>query len=174
MWKDQLTGISYTDTMGRVYVGEIEYDQVGNPTSYNSTGKKTWNFTWKHGRQLATAKSGNVEITNTYDVDGIRDSKTVKNLQNGTVTESVRHDYTTLGGKLVREAYGQTVIDYFYDQDGRPYKIVVKNGSETVATGYFVLNLQGDVIAIVDDAGVVAVEYEYDAWGKEISVSNVR
>ena len=35
----------------------------------------------------------------------------------------------------------------------------------------FVLNLQGDVIAIVDSNGAVAVEYEYDAWGKEIGVS---
>ena len=33
------------------------------------------------------------------------------------------------------------------------------------------LNLQGDVIAIVDSNGAVAVEYEYDAWGKEIGVS---
>ena len=102
------------------------------------------------------------------------DSKTVRTLQNGTVTGSVRHDYTTLGGKIVRESYGANVIDYFYDNNGSPYKVVVKAGSASPVTGYFVLNLQGDVIAIVDDAGVVAVEYEYDAWGKEISVSNVR
>ena len=31
------------------------------------------------------------------------------------------------------------------------------------------LNLQGDVIAIVDSTGAVAVKYQYDAWGKEIS-----
>ena len=102
-------------------------------------------------------------------MDGIRDSKTVRTLQNGTVTGSVRHDYTTLGGKIVREAYDSTIIDYFYDNDGRPYKIIVKVGSASPVTGYFVLNLQGDVIGIIDGDGTVAVEYQYDAWGKEIS-----
>ena len=29
----------------------------------------------------------------------------------------------------------------------------------------YVLNLQGDVIAILDKDGAVAVEYEYDSWG---------
>ena len=92
-------------------------------------------------------------------MDGIRETKTV----NG-----VKHTYTYLGEKLARETYGSNVIDYFYDSDGRPYKFTVKEGSTTY-TGYFVLNLQGDVIAIIDSNGAVAVEYEYDAWGKEIS-----
>ena len=126
------------------------YDAVGNPLTYNN-GKKNWTFTWKHGRQLATATDGTTTITNTYDVDGIRDSKTVGN---------VKHTYTTLGGKIVREAYGTYTIDYFYDNDSRPYKMVVKNGTSTVCTGYFVLNLQGDVIAIVDSEGAVAVKYQ--------------
>ena len=80
-----------------------------------------------------------------------------------------KNSYTTLGGKIVREAYGANVIDYFYDNNGRPYKVVVKAGSASPVTGYFVLNLQGDVIGIIDSNGAVAVEYQYDAWGKEIS-----
>ena len=100
-----------------------------------------------------------VTITNTYDIDGIRETKTV----NG-----VTHAYTYLGDKLARETYGSAVIDYFYDSDGRPYKLVIKEGADTY-TGYFVLNLQGDVIAIIDSDGAVAVAYEYDPWGKEIS-----
>ena len=114
---------------------------------------------WKNGRQLSSATSGNTTITNTYDVDGIRETKTV----NGE-----KHTYTYLGEKLARETYGSNVIDYFYDSEGRPYKFTVKEGSTTY-TGYFVLNLQGDVIAIIDSDGAVAVEYEYDAWGKELS-----
>lgn len=158
-WKDQLSTISYRDTNGNVHNGNFSYDIVGNPLTYNN-GKNNWTFTWKHGRQLATATDGTTTITNTYDVDGIRDSKTVGN---------VKHTYTTLSGKIVREAYGENVIDYFYDQDGRPYKFVVKAGSASPVTGYFVLNLQGDVIAIIDATGAVVVEYQYNAWGKEIS-----
>ena len=168
IWKDQLTAMSYMDTEGEVHYRNFTYDEVGNPLAYD-TGKKGWNFTWKKGRQLATATSIDLSIINTYDVDGIRDSKTVRTLQNGTVTGSVRHDYTTLGGKIIREAYGANVIDYFYDNNGRPYKIVVKAGSTNPVTGYFVLILQGDVIGIIDSNGAVAVEYQYDAWGKEIS-----
>ena len=101
-----------------------------------------------------------MEITNTYDVDGIRDSKTV----NG-----VKHSYTTLGGKIVRETYGSYTVDYFYDQDGRPYKMVVQEAGKSYNyTGYFATNLQGDVIAILDYTGEIVVEYQYDAWGKEI------
>ena len=82
---------------------------------------------------------GDTTITNTYDVDGIRETKTV----NGVNT------YTYLGEKMAREIYGSNVIDYFYDSEGRPYKFAVKEGSTTY-TGYFVLNLQGNVIAIID------------------------
>ena len=80
----------------------------------------------------------------------------------------VIHNYTTLSDKIVREVYGTTTIDYLYDNDGRPYKLIIdENG--TTYTGYFVLNLQGDVIAIIDQNGTVAVQYKYDAWGKEVS-----
>ena len=157
-WLDLLTKVSYTDKNGTTTIRNLTYDIIGNPLSYFN-GKADWTFTWKNGRQLSTATNGSTSITNTYDVDGIRETKTV----NG-----VKHTYTYLGEKLARETYGSNVIDYFYDSDGRPYKLVIKEGT-TSYTGYFVLNLQGDVIAIIDSNGAVAVEYEYDAWGKEIS-----
>lgn len=156
-WLDLLTKVSYTDKNGTTATESLTYDIIGNPLSYFN-GKKNWTFTWKNGRQLSTATDGTITVTNTYDVDGLRETKTV----NG-----VKHTYTYLGEKLARETYGNNVIDYFYDADGRPYKFTVKEDSATY-TGYFVLNLQGDVIAIIDSDGTVAVEYEYDAWGKEI------
>ena len=156
-WLDLLTRVTFTNTSGTSTSGDITYDAIGNPLSYFN-GKKTWTFTWKNGRQLASAVSGNTTVTNTYDVDGIRESKTVG---------GVKHEYVTLDGKIVRESHGTTTIDYFYDNDGRPYKLVVdENGSK--CTGYFVLNQQGDTIALLNSNGTVVVEYEYDAWGKEI------
>ena len=89
-------------------------------------------------------------------MDGIRESKTV---------DGVEHRYVTLDGMVVRETYGNITIDYLYDNEGRPYKIVVdENG--TTYTGCFVLNQQGDVIALLDGSGNVVVEYSYDAWGR--------
>ena len=32
-------------------------------------------------------------------------------------------------------------------------------------------NLQGDIVGIVDNAGVLVVEYKYDAWGRKLSVT---
>ena len=54
---------------------------------------------------------------------------------------------------------GQT-LNFFYDREGRPAYFTY--GS---ATYYYVTNLQGDVIAILDSTGTVVVNYHYDAYG---------
>lgn len=36
---------------------------------------------------------------------------------------------------------------------------------------YYVTNLQGDVIAILDSTGATVVQYTYDAWGKVLSIT---
>ena len=46
--------------------------------------------------------------------------------------------------------------------------LVLDNGS-AAHVGYYMLNQQGDVIAILDETGGVAVKvvsYEYNAWGQ--------
>ena len=37
--------------------------------------------------------------------------------------------------------------------------------------GYFVLNQQGDVIAILNSQGSVAGSYQYNAWGKVLTAT---
>jgi len=44
---------------------------------------------------------------------------------------------------------------------------VVYNG----ATYYYILSLQGDVVAILDSSGVCVVEYTYDAWGRLLTTT---
>ncbi|MEG2267834.1 MAG: RHS repeat-associated core domain-containing protein [Acinetobacter sp.] len=84
----------------------------------------------------------------------MRTQKTV----NGVVT-----DYT-LHGKLVTGLkQGANSLHFFYDKDSRP-QMVAYNG--TLYT--YVHNLQGDIIAIVDNVGTKVVEYKYDVWGKPI------
>ena len=36
---------------------------------------------------------------------------------------------------------------------------------------YYITNLQGDVIAVLDSSGVYAAWYVYDTWGKELKRS---
>ena len=54
---------------------------------------------------------------------------------------------------------GQT-LNFFYDGAGRPAYFTYNN-----TTYYYVTNLQGDVIAILDSTGTVMVNYQYDAYG---------
>lgn len=156
-WKDQLTGVSYTDEDGDTVSRTLTYDAIGNPLTYYN-GNKNWTFTWVNGKRLVSASDGTNTITNTYDVDGKRSSKTV----NG-----VEHKYVVLGEKIVRETFGTVTVDYFYDNDGRPYKIRVNDGTNEYV-GYYVLNLQGDVIGIINSSGTVTVKYTYDAWGNQV------
>ena len=55
---------------------------------------------------------------------------------------------------------GGNELHFFYDAQNRP-AVVVYNG-----TAYaYVKNLQGDIVAILDENGNTVVSYGYDAWG---------
>ena len=147
-WKDKLTS----------YDGQaITYDEIGNPLSYRG-----YTLTWQNGRQLATLSGNGVTASYTYDVDGLRTSKTV----NG-----VKHEYYYVGNTLQYEKFGTTELWFFYDADGNPSGVRYKNGS-TTTDYYFVCNWRGDVIRIYDGAGTVVANYNYDAWGNVISVTD--
>ena len=69
-WKDLLTA----------YDGQsITYDEIGNPTSYYNGTR--WDFDWEKGRQLVSVESDDHVIEYTYDMVGIRDSKTVDGVE---------------------------------------------------------------------------------------------
>ena len=152
-WKDKLTA----------YDGcPIPYDEIGNPLGYNN-GKEWWSFRWSNGRQLASAMSENRIITYTYDMAGIRDSKTV---------DGITYRYDTLNGKVVRQTWTQNgkekVFDIIYDAGGQPYACVYEGYRY-----YYVLNQQGDVIQIVGYEGTVCAEYRYDAWGNVLEIGGM-
>lgn len=43
--------------------------------------------------------------------------------------------------------------------------------SGNTAEYYYVTNLRGDVVAIVDGTGATVVQYTYDAWGKVLTTT---
>ena len=103
------------------------------------------------------ANASGKTIVFSYNEDGSRASKTV----NGT-----RTDYIYNGSKVMRETSGGVAIDFIYDVDGRPFAMK-RNG----AYYYYILNLQGDVVMLVNASGATVASYEYDPYGKVISAT---
>ena len=88
-------------------------------------------------------------------------------------TETVTHEYLTQNGKVVREtittSMDTTTLDFFYDESGRPFAFNYTPEGSTPNTYYYILNLKGDVVQIIDEAGVMQAEYIYSPWGEIIS-----
>jgi len=93
----------------------INYDEIGNPLSYYNG--KSYTFTWKNGRQLATAAVNGDTLSFNYNDEGIRTSKTV----NGVV-----HTYHLSGADIIAEEWGNNLIVYLYDANGAPMGICYK------------------------------------------------
>ena len=145
-WKDKLT--AYGDT-------PITYDAIGNPLTY-----KGFTLTWQNGRQLASMQLMQMRIEFTYNVDGLRTSKKMTNVD-------LTHNYYYVGSRLQYETISDdTALWYFYDADGNPSGIRYKDNSGTVNDYYFVCNWRGDVIQIYNASGTLVGSYTYDAWGK--------
>ena len=79
---------------------------------------------------------------------------------NGTVT----YRYVYNGSQLTKMTKGSDTLYFSYDADGAPLTVTY-NGTQY----FYVTNLQGDVVAIVDSAGAQKVSYRYDAWGTPLS-----
>ena len=60
---------------------------------------------------------------------------------------------------------GDDVLNFYYDSGASV--LLTNNGT----TYYYITNLQGDVMSIVDGTGAVVAEYEYDPYGNIISAT---
>ena len=90
-------------------------------------------------------------------------------------TQTVTHEYLTQSGKVMRETVRTdgtvtSVLDFIYDESGKPFAMVDQLSAQP-KTYYYVLNLQGDVVKLVDVSGAEVASYEYDAWGNVLSQS---
>ena len=110
-----------------------------------------------HGSGGEPDKRRGKTFTYSYDHNGVRTSKTV----NGVV-----HTYHYASGKLLRETYGSNTLDFFYDASGMPFAV-----SHNGTVYYYITNLQGDVMQLVDANGATVASYEYDPYGTIISAT---
>ncbi|MFR1401862.1 MAG: RHS repeat domain-containing protein [Oscillospiraceae bacterium] len=156
-WPDLLTSVtSGSTTKDILYEGQTRTSDLpssGNPVTYYNG--KDYAFTWTKGRQLAKAVVDGKTVEYTYDMSGVRTSKTV----NGTT-----YNYTTLSGKVMRQQWDGKTLEFVYDDGNQPFAMIYNDGS-TSTLYYYVLNAQGDVIALLNSAGALVASYNYGAWG---------
>ena len=132
---------------------EVENDDLGNMLS--GRGRT---YTWEHGRELATVTKGSNEpYIYTYDANGMRISRT---------TDTSTYKYTYNGSQLTHMTVDTYTLHFTYDAAGTPMTLNI-NGN----TFYYVTNLQGDVVSILNTAGAEVVHYTYDAWGELLSTT---
>ena len=141
-WGDLLTA----------YNGEaISYDGIGNPLSYRG-----WTMSWQGGRQLASMTKGSDTLSFAYNESGLRTSKTV----NG-----VTHSYVWQSSKLAADITDAYALYFHYDSSGEVIGFTrTANGTDTEY--FYVKNLQGDILKVINATGTEAAAYTYDAWGK--------
>ena len=163
-WRDLLTSITIDGTTKSIsYPHDIRGNvTAGTPLSwYNG---ESFTLTWGKGTQLASAKKGlALKTSYTYDIAGVRSSKTV-----GTT----KYSFTTLSGLVMRQEWGARQMDFVYDENNQPYALSYKSGKNvTPVMYYYLLNQQGDVEALMDANGAIVATYEYDPWGA-VTVKN--
>ncbi len=156
-WPDLLTSVTANGTTKDVlYEGQSQTSDVptsGNPVTYYNG--RDYHFDWSKGRQLTEAVVGGQTVKYAYDMAGVRSSKQV-----GDTTYS----YTTLSGKVMRQQWGNKSLEFVYDDGSQPFAMIYNDGS-TSTLYYYVLNAQGDVIALLNANGTLAASYNYGAWG---------
>ena len=109
---------------------------------------------------------GSPGVSYTYDLAGVRNSKTVT-----TTSGTITYNYLTQNGQVVRQSWTDLdhvshVMDFIYDNNGKPYAFYYDG-----TLYYYITNLQGDVIRIIDTAGATICTYTYDAWGRLLNSS---
>ena len=146
-WCDKLTGVNG--------VGNITYDEIGNPLNY----RDGMSFTWRNGRWLSTTTlNDGTKVTYRYNANGMRTQK--------KVGSKVTDYYYDSNNNLIAEKTNNATLFFYYDTENSPVALSY-NGKMF----YYVKNLQGDIVKILDEDGQEKASYVYNAWGNILSQS---
>jgi len=142
-WKDQLTA----------YNGQaITYDAIGNPNEWNGMS-----LTWQKGHELSTVVNKSKKTCKYYyDDTGSRIKKDVA----GIISQFYYN-----GGAIIAMKTDTDMIYYTYDNHGKLFSMRL-NG----VNYYYIHNVQNDIIGLVDSAGNQVVSYQYDSWGRLLTI----
>ena len=155
------------------------YDGNGNATSITNTGTLARQLAYDAQSRLVQITLGSPitsTIALTYNAFGQRASYTVTPAGAGqpSLAESFKYQsdhpsQVAYTGTSVTTPYTDT---YVYTQDGVPLELLRQQQGAGTATPYwYVIDGQGNVVALTDQNGNVVDSYQYDQWGRPISVS---
>ena len=144
----EYTDTSWKDKLTKINGDNITYDANGNPLSY----RDGMSFEWENGRILKKINTSDSSIQMSYDSNGMRTQKTVDGVKTNYYYDSNKN--------LIALVKGNDTLLFYYDSDGNATSFSY-NGTMY----FYVKNLQGDVIRIIDLAGTEVASYVYDAWG---------
>ena len=156
IWRDRLSSVKVGNTTRNIVYESVGNGFIsGNPISYYNG--RSYSFTWQNGRQLSTAAVGNTNVSYSYDMSGLRSSKTVN---------SDTYSYNTINGQVVSQKWGTKTLWFIYDDESQPFALIYQDDANAdTAIYYYALNMQGDVVALLNSSGDVEAEYRYDPWG---------
>lgn len=113
---------------------------------------------------LKTIQNNNNQYEYEYNSLGIRTKKTI----NGKV-----YKYTTYGDILISETVtwdtNTYTVEYLYDPNNNAIGFIYNSN-----TYYYIRNLQGEIIYIVNQEGYVLGEYKYDAYGNILNLNELQ
>ncbi|SCJ02563.1 Cell wall-associated polypeptide CWBP200 [uncultured Ruminococcus sp.] len=144
----EYTDTSWKDKLTKVNGSNISYDENGNPLTY----RDGMSFEWENGRILKKINTSDKSVQMSYDSNGMRTQKTVDGVKTNYYYDSNKN--------LIALVKGNDTLLFYYDSDGSATSFSY-NGTMY----FYVKNLQGDVIRIIDLAGTEVASYVYDSWG---------
>ena len=121
--------------------------------------EKTFHAVGRCGRSGRNDSAGRRKFCDYQFADRILESET-----------TTSYSYIYANGKLLQEKVTTNGVtethNFFYDNTGKPYAMQV-NGT----TYYYITNLQGDVMGLVDTSGNSVASYTYDPYGKVLTAT---
>ena len=101
-----------------------------------------------------------------YNAAGQRISKTITSPDGNSVTTEFIYNGDQLVGQKTSD--GSEDLVFLYDDAGSYIGFVYRN-----AEYYYMKNVQGDIIGIVDSAGLILAIYTYTPWGQLLTIDRV-
>ena len=144
----EYTDTSWKDKLTKINGDNITYDANGNPLTY----RDGMSFEWENGRILKKINTSDKSVQMSYDSNGMRTQKSVDGVKTNYYYDSNKN--------LIALVKGNDTLLFYYDSDGSATSFSY-NGTMY----FYVKNLQGDVVRIIDLSGTEVASYVYDSWG---------
>ena len=150
----EYTDSKWEDKLTKYNLQTITYDEIGNPLTIGNDVR----LDWINGRELNSYIDSDNTISYKYNEEGLRTSKVVNNVETKYYLEE---------NKIILEQTGNNMIYYIRNNLGNLLGIKYNN-----QIYHYIKNAQNDVIGLLDDNFNVVARYEYDSFGKILSIKD--